>query len=63
MPVNQKLNATNHIPGIPKIGSKTAARLLTEYANADGIKLNSDEIKGKLGESIRQSWDLFGLSK
>jgi len=46
-------DTTNHIPGAPKVGLKTAAKLLNEHQTLDNVLSNSDKIKGKLGENIR----------
>ena len=44
---------SDNIPGIPGIGEKTALKLLHEYQTVEDIIENSAEIKGKLGEKIR----------
>ena len=50
-------DASDGIKGIPGVGTKTAAKLLQEYQNIDGILQNLDQIKGKLGQNIRKSGD------
>jgi DNA polymerase-1 len=39
------------------IGAKTAAKLLTEYGSIGGILENVDQIKGKVGQSIKDNVD------
>ena len=45
-------DSTNHIPGISKVGLKTAAKLLNKYKTLEKIVMESDKIEGKLGEKI-----------
>lgn len=46
-------DTTNHVPGIPGIGPKTAGSLLDQYGDLDSIIIHSEEIKGKVGESLK----------
>ena len=48
-------DTSDNIPGVPKVGQKTAAKWLSEYKNLDGIKANSELIKGVVGENLRNS--------
>ena len=48
-------DTSDNIPGVPKVGQKTAAKWLNEYGNIDEIKLNADHIKGVVGENLRGS--------
>lgn len=54
---------SDNIPGIPGVGEKTAIKLLKQYDTLDGVLEHKDEIKGKLGERIRDHVDLARLSK
>ena len=56
-------DSADNIPGIPSVGQKTAAKLLTEYDSLEGILKNSDKIKGKLGEKVREFADQGIMSK
>jgi len=56
-------DAVDNIPGIPGIGEKTAAKLLAEYDTIENILANADNIKGALGEKIRNGKDLAIMSK
>ncbi len=56
-------DSSDNIPGVPKVGAKTAAKLLNEYETADGIMENADGIKGKLGENVRNNFDQLKLSR
>ena len=48
-------DTSDNIPGVPKVGAKTAAKWLNLYGSADGVVDNADEIKGKVGESLRST--------
>jgi len=54
---------SDNIPGVPGVGEKTAIKLLQEYHSLENILENKDEIKGKLGEKIKEHEDLAKLSK
>lgn len=55
-------DSSDNIPGIPKVGAKTALKLLEEYKNLDGVLANADKIPGKLGETIRANVELAKVS-
>ena len=48
-------DASDGIMGVPGVGAKTAAKLLTEYGSIGGILENVDKIKGKVGQNIKDS--------
>jgi DNA polymerase-1 len=54
---------SDNIPGIPGVGEKTAIKLLQEYGNLENILAAKDQIKGKLGENIREFEHLAKMSK
>ena len=56
-------DTSDNIPGVPKVGPKTAAKWLNLYDSADGIVAHGDEIKGKVGESLRDNLEQLRLSK
>ncbi|MCF0069954.1 DNA polymerase I [Dyadobacter sp. CY261] len=56
-------DAVDNIPGIPGVGEKTAQKLIQEYDTIENIITHADEIKGKLGEKIRENFDKAILSK
>ena len=56
-------DASDNIPGIPKVGPKTAAKWLTEYGDLDNVVRHADDIKGKVGEYLRDNLDILALSK
>jgi DNA polymerase I len=56
-------DAVDNIPGIPGVGEKTAQKLIAEYDTIENLLAHADEIKGKLGEKIRENGDKAILSK
>ncbi len=56
-------DSVDNIPGLPGVGAKTAQKLLAQYGSLEETLANSDEIKGKLGEKIRDNAELGVLSK
>ena len=56
-------DTSDNIPGIPSVGEKTALKLLAQYKTMDGVLEHADEIKGKLGEKVRDNIDQARLSR
>ncbi|WP_457664814.1 DNA polymerase I [Thiolapillus sp.] len=56
-------DASDNIPGVPKCGPKTAAKWLAQYGSLDELVAHADDIKGKIGESLRASLEQLPLSK
>lgn len=56
-------DASDNIPGVPKVGAKTAAKWLNLYDSADGIISHAEEIGGKVGESLRENIQQLQLSR
>ncbi|MBR2955576.1 MAG: DNA polymerase I [Clostridia bacterium] len=54
---------SDNIPGVKGVGEKTARDLLATYGSLAGVYAHQDEIKGKLGDTIRASYDLAMLSR
>ncbi len=48
-------DSSDNIPGVPKVGQKTAAKWLNEYGNLKGIISKADSIKGVVGDNLRNS--------
>ncbi len=49
--------SADNLPGIPKVGPKTAAKGLEQYGTVEGIIEHADEIKGVAGQNLRDSID------
>src|SRR5688572_23891291 len=56
-------DAVDNIPGIAGVGEKTAAKLLAEYGTLENVLENADNIKGALGEKVRNGKNSAILSK
>ena len=48
-------DTSDNIPGVPKVGQKTAAKWLNEFGDLDSIRKNADSIKGVVGQNLRDS--------
>jgi DNA polymerase-1 len=56
-------DTVDNIPGIPKVGPKTAAKWLNEFQTLEQVIASAESIKGKVGENLRASLDQLPLSK
>mgnify|MGYP005752068701 FL=1 len=56
-------DSSDNIPGIPGVGEKTAVKLLTSYDTLENVLAHADEIKGKLGEKVRDNAEKGRFSK
>ena len=53
---------SDNVPGVDKVGPKTAVKWLNEYKNIEGIKKNAESIGGKVGENLRSSIETLDLA-
>ena len=53
----------DNIPGVPSVGPKTAAKWLNQYGSLDELMSRADEVKGKVGENLRDSLEQLPLSR
>ena len=53
---------SDNVPGVDKVGPKTAVKWLNEYKNIEGIKKNAESIGGKVGENLRSSIEILDLA-
>ena len=56
-------DAADNVPGVKGCGEKTAVKLLSEYGTLEGIYEHAGEIKGALGQKVRDSRDDAFFSK
>ena len=56
-------DSSDNIPGIDKVGPKTAAKWLAQYHTLDAIVANAADIGGKVGENLRAGLDTLALSR
>ncbi|MBI3531249.1 MAG: DNA polymerase I [Burkholderiales bacterium] len=47
----------DNVPGVAKVGPKTAAKWLQEYGSLEGVVANADAIKGVAGENLKKALD------
>jgi DNA polymerase I len=50
-------DTVDNVPGVEKVGPKTAAKWLLEYGSLDQLVAKADEIKGVAGENLRKAMD------
>jgi len=53
----------DNVPGVPKVGPKTAVKWLTEYDSLDNLVANADNIKGVAGQNLRNAIPQFELTR
>ena len=56
-------DSSDNIPGVPKVGPKTAAKWLEEYQTLENLIAHADKITGKIGENLRASLEQLPLAK
>jgi DNA polymerase I len=56
-------DTVDNVPGIPKVGPKTAVKWLDAFGDLDGVVANADSIKGKVGENLRANLEQLALSR
>ena len=52
----------DNIPGVNKCGPKTAVKWLLEHENLENVMANADNVKGKIGEYLREAIKFLPLS-
>ena len=56
-------DTVDNVPGVEKVGPKTAVKWLTEYGTLDGVVQNAASIKGVVGENLRRALDWLPTGK
>lgn len=56
-------DTADNIPGVPKVGPKTAAKWLSEYQTLDALVANADAIKGVAGNNLREAIPNFDMTR
>ena len=56
-------DSSDNIPGVPKCGPKTAVKWLDAYGTIENLIEHADEIKGKVGENLRNNLAQLRLSQ
>ncbi|WP_287604767.1 DNA polymerase I [Thiothrix sp.] len=55
-------DTVDNVPGVNKVGPKTAVKWLEEYGSLENIMARADEFKGKIGENLREALAYLPLS-
>jgi DNA polymerase-1 len=50
-------DTVDNVPGVEKVGPKTAAKWIAEYGSLDGVIASAEQIKGVAGENLRKALD------
>ena len=56
-------DAVDNVPGVPKVGPKTAAKWLNEYGSLDALIEQANAVKGVAGENLRNTIPHFPLTR
>ncbi|SFN60075.1 DNA polymerase I [Nitrosospira briensis] len=56
-------DTSDNIPGVPKVGPKTAVKWLAQFGTLDNLIVHADEIGGVVGENLRQALDWLSRSR
>ena len=56
-------DTSDNIPGVEKVGPKTAIKWISEYGSLDGVIQNANQIKGKVGENLVSALGQLDLFK
>ena len=56
-------DTVDNVPGVPKVGPKTAAKWLEAHGSLDGVIENAASIKGKIGDNLRDALEQLPLSR
>ena len=56
-------DTVDNIPGVPKVGPKTAAKWLGNYGDLDTLVARADEVGGAVGNRLRENLDVLPLYK
>jgi DNA polymerase-1 len=50
-------DSVDNVPGVEKVGPKTAVKWLTQYESLDNVVLHAQDIGGAVGENLRKALD------
>ena len=56
-------DSSDNIPGVPGIGEKKGIALLEQYGTLENLIDHADEVKGKMGENLRNNIEVARMSK
>ncbi|QRQ88303.1 DNA polymerase I [Cupriavidus oxalaticus] len=56
-------DAVDNVPGVPKVGPKTAVKWLAEHGSLDGVMAAAPGMKGVVGENLRNTLDWLPMAR
>ena len=56
-------DTVDNVPGVEKVGPKTAAKWIAEHGSLDGVIANAGQIKGVAGENLRKALDWLPMGR
>src|SRR3954447_3019446 len=56
-------DAIDNIPGVDKVGPKTACKWIQQYGSLEGVMAHADEISGLAGENLRKVKDWLPMAR
>ncbi len=56
-------DAVDNVPGVEKVGPKTAVKWLTQYGSLDNLAMHAEEITGVVGENLRRTLSWLPMAK
>ncbi len=56
-------DSSDNIPGVEKVGPKTAAKWLNKYGDLEGLIEQADDVSGKVGDNLRAALEQLPLSR
>ncbi|MFC1681679.1 DNA polymerase I [Pseudomonadota bacterium] len=56
-------DSSDNIPGVPKVGPKTAVKWLAQFGSLDELMRQADQVPGKVGENLRSSLEQLPMSR
>ncbi len=56
-------DAVDNVPGVPKVGPKTAAKWLAQYGSLDAIVAHAQDVPGVVGQNLRDTLDWLPLGR
>ena len=56
-------DSVDNVPGVEKVGPKTAAKWLAQYGSLDGVIAHAADIKGAVGDNLRRALDWLPMGR
>jgi DNA polymerase-1 len=56
-------DTVDNVPGVPKVGPKTAVKWLAEFGDLDALMAHAGEVKGAVGENLRNALDWLPMGR